>query len=157
MSIVVEQFRCQDPSEVVAHLEQAGTRGPSLHPGAQAPDYGYSVPEGKVNRWSGWNDTYAIGYDATGRPVFVGLHHYASGHTNPFAGYVGSTPRLSSDPVWSMAELEFPLDLQEPVAVIRHPEHTPTVCRATFLGEDHRIHWCNRLAHPTSEAHALED
>lgn len=146
-----------DQDALREHLDAANVWGPINHPGANMPDCGYGPPEpGNVSRWNGWNDTVAVGTDSTGRPVVVGLHHYASGHVSPWAGYAGQTPRLSgADITWVTADFEFPLYLLPAHGVINHPEHTPRTCRQSFLGEDHRIHWCTRMDHPATEAHAV--
>lgn len=104
------------PEELSAHLDKAGTKGPTLHPHKDSPSrYG---PE---SRWNGWNLSVCVGQENDGLPIVAEKWHFADGHTSESGGPAHATPTMAKN----FPYLKFPVYMLDAVSVVRYPEHTP--------------------------------
>lgn len=113
MSNTLCTTRIENADEARAYLAAVGTPGPTLHPHINSRDH--------LKRWSGVNDTTAVGQDANGNPVFIAAHvgvwetpSYSTGMG--YAGHGGSH---------AFENVAFPIDMLPATSHVRHPEYTP--------------------------------
>ncbi len=105
----------ENEAEAKKFLRDVGVRAPSLHPHVGSPD--------AWKRWNGWNHAKAIGTDADGGFVEIESWHFASGSVDYSVSANGSGSRLSTG---AFNDVRWPIQVFPAIAIIRHPEHTPS-------------------------------